>query len=50
MAQLEQNLSMADSFTPLTDEERLSFFKDIMPLLRPGQIRWRTTHWDCPNQ
>jgi len=50
MAQLEQNLSMAESFTPLTDEERLSFFKDIMPLVRPEKIRWKTTDWDSPNQ
>jgi hypothetical protein len=30
MAQLEQNMEIAASFTPLTDEERLSFFKDII--------------------
>ena len=50
MAQLEQNLSVAESFTPLTDEERLSFFKDIIPLVRPEKTRWKATDWDSPNQ
>ena len=50
MAQLEQNLSIAESFTPLTDEERLSFFKDIIPLVRPEKTRWKATDWDSPNQ
>ena len=50
MAQLEQNLSVAESFTPLTDEERLSFFKDIIPLVRPEKTRWKATDWDNPSQ
>ncbi len=50
MAQLEQNLSIAESFTPLTDEERLSFFKDIIPLVQPEKIRWKAVDWDNPNQ
>ena len=50
MAQLEQNLSIAESFTPLTDEERLSFFKDIIPLVRPEKTRWKASDWDSPNQ
>ena len=38
IAQLEQNLAIAESFVPMTDEERLSFFKDIMPLVRPDKM------------
>ncbi|MCK4826634.1 aldo/keto reductase, partial [bacterium] len=30
MAQLEQNLAIAESFVPMTDDERLEFFKDII--------------------
>ncbi len=48
MAQLEQNLAIAESFTPMTDEERLAFFKDIFPLVRPKKIRWKTADWDNP--
>ncbi|MGD1994969.1 MAG: aldo/keto reductase, partial [Anaerolineae bacterium] len=35
MAQLEQNLAIAESFTPMDDGERLAFFQDIISLVRP---------------
>lgn len=50
MAQLEQNLEIAESFTPLTDEERLTFFKDIIPLVRPEKMRWKATDWENPTE
>ncbi|UCD78535.1 MAG: aldo/keto reductase [Desulfobacterales bacterium] len=50
MAQLEQNLAIAEGFTPLTDEERLSFFKDIISLVRPEKVRWKTVDWNNPTQ
>jgi hypothetical protein len=34
----------------MTDEERLSFFKDIIPLVRPKKIRWKAADWDNPTQ
>jgi hypothetical protein len=48
MAQLEQNLAIAESFTPMTDEERLAFFRDIIPLVRPQKMRWKASDWDNP--
>jgi len=48
MAQLEQNLAVAESFTPMPDAERLAFFKDIMPLVRPEKMPWKATDWDKP--
>ena len=48
MAQLEQNLAIAESYTPLSDVERLAFFKDIMPLVRPDKMRWKSTDWNNP--
>ena len=50
MAQLEQNLAIAESFTPLTDEERLAFFKDIITLVRPEKIPWKAADWDNPTE
>jgi aryl-alcohol dehydrogenase-like predicted oxidoreductase len=50
MAQLEQNLAIAESFTPLTDEERLAFFEDIIALVRPEKVRWKTVDWENPSQ
>ena len=48
MAQLEQNLAIAESFTPMTDEERLDFFKDIIPYVRPQKMPWKSTEWGNP--
>ncbi len=50
MAQLEQNLAIAESFTPMTDEERLAFFKEIIPLVRPEKMRWKATDWGNPTE
>ena len=50
MAQLEQNLAVAEAFTPMTDEERLAFFKDIIHLVRPDKMRWKATDWDNPKE
>ena len=50
MAQLEQNLAIAESFTPMSDAERLKFFKDIIPLVRPEKMRWKATDWDHPQE
>ena len=50
MAQLEQNLAIAESFTPMTDQARLAFFKDIIALVRPDKMRWKTTDWDNPKE
>ena len=50
MAQLEQNLAIAESFTPMTDAERLAFFKDIIPLVRPDKMPWKATDWENPSE
>jgi predicted aldo/keto reductase-like oxidoreductase len=48
MAQLEQNLAIAESFTPLSDAERLAFFRDIIPLAMPEKMPWKSTEWNNP--
>ena len=50
MDQLEQNLVIAESFTPMTDEEQLNFFKDIISLVRPEKIPWKAADWDNPTK
>ncbi len=50
MAQLEQNLAIAESFEPLSDEERLAFFKDIMPLVKLEKMPWKATDWVNPKE
>jgi predicted aldo/keto reductase-like oxidoreductase len=48
MVQLEQNLAIAESFVPMSDEERLDFFKEIMPLVKPKNMPWKASDWDEP--
>jgi len=48
VAQLHQNLNIAESFLPMTDEKRLAFFRDILPLVRPDKMPWKTTDWEKP--
>ena len=50
MSQLEQNLAIAESFSPLTDEDRLAFFKDIIPLVQPEKMRWKAADWENPTE
>jgi len=48
MQQLEQNLAIAESFVPMRDEERLAFFTEVMPLVRPQNMPWKASDWDEP--
>ena len=48
MEQLEQNLSIAEEFSPMTDEERLDFFKDIIGLVEPKNLKWKSNDWNNP--
>ena len=48
MEQLEQNLAIAEAFEPMTDEERLAFFKDVIGLVRPDKMPWKAPDWSNP--
>ncbi len=50
MAQLEQNLVIAESFTPMTDAEQIAFFQDVIPLVKPENMRWKATDWVNPKE
>lgn len=50
MQQLEQNLEIAESFTPMTDAERLAFFGDIIALVKPENMPWKSTAWNRPTE
>ena len=50
MAQLEQNLAIAKSYQPMTDLERLDFFKEITPLVCPEKMRWKASDWENPKE
>lgn len=46
MEQLEKNLNIARNFKPMTDLERLSFFKEIIHLASPEVLRWKASDWN----
>jgi hypothetical protein len=50
MAQLEQNLAIAESYKPMSDVERLAFFRDILPLVRPDKMPWKSNNWGNPTE
>ena len=50
MAQLEQNLAIAESFKPLSDVERLAFFQEIISLATPENLRWKADDWENPKE
>lgn len=45
MEQLENNLAIARSFQPMSDIERLEFFKEIIHLATPDVLRWKASEW-----
>ena len=50
MTQLEQNLSIAESFEPMNDAERLAFFQEIIPLVKPENLKWKADDWENPKE
>ncbi len=50
LEQLEQNLAIAESFTPMSDNERLAFFQEIISLVRPENMRWKADDWSNPTE
>jgi len=48
MEQLEKNLVVAENFKPLTDEERLELFREIMPQVTPQRVMWKAEDWKNP--
>jgi predicted aldo/keto reductase-like oxidoreductase len=48
MVQLEKNLTVAENFKPLGDEEKLEFFKEIIHLATPQVMKWKATDFMNP--
>lgn len=50
MAELEADLAIAESFTPMTGPERLAFFREMLPLVQPENMPWKATDWGNPTE
>ncbi|ASS76426.1 oxidoreductase [Tumebacillus algifaecis] len=45
MEQLEKNLAIAENFKPMTEQELLEFWKEIMHLATPQTLPWKAASW-----
>ena len=48
MEQLEKNLSVAESYQPLSDRERLELFREVLPVVTPEAVPWKAEYWQEP--
>ncbi len=50
MAELEADLAVAESFTPMTGPERLAFFREMLPQVKPQNMPWKAAEWGNPTE
>jgi aryl-alcohol dehydrogenase-like predicted oxidoreductase len=48
LAELEADLAVAESFVPMTGPERLEFFREVLPLVKPENMPWKAADWGNP--
>lgn len=48
MDQLQKNLEVAETYRPLSDNERLELFKEVLPIVTPEGVPWKAEDWDNP--
>jgi aryl-alcohol dehydrogenase-like predicted oxidoreductase len=49
LAELEADLAVAESFTPLTGPQRLALYREVLPLVTPENVPWKSSDWDNPS-
>jgi aryl-alcohol dehydrogenase-like predicted oxidoreductase len=50
MAELEADLAVAEHFVPMTGPERLAFFGEVLPLVKPENMPWKASEWGNPTE
>jgi hypothetical protein len=48
MEELENDLAIAENFVPLSGQERLAFFREVLPLVTPQNMPWKAADWGHP--
>jgi aryl-alcohol dehydrogenase-like predicted oxidoreductase len=49
LEELEADLAVAESFTPMSAPERLAYLTEILPLVKPENTPWKAADWGKPN-
>jgi aryl-alcohol dehydrogenase-like predicted oxidoreductase len=50
MAELEADLAVAENFAPMSGPERLEFFREVLPLVKPENMPWKASDWENPTE
>jgi aryl-alcohol dehydrogenase-like predicted oxidoreductase len=50
LAELEADLAVAENFTPMTGQEQLAFFREVLPLVTPQNMPWKAEDWSNPTE
>lgn len=50
MSELEADLAVAENFKPMTGPERLAFFREMLPLVTPENMPWKSADWGNPTE
>jgi len=50
MEQLQNNLVIAENYQPLSDAERLELYREILPLVTPEYLPWKSNNWAQPTE
>ena len=45
MEQLNEDIDLAETFVPMTSVERLDFLREILPLVTPANMPWKSREW-----
>jgi predicted aldo/keto reductase-like oxidoreductase len=48
LAELEADLAVAENFKPMSGPERLEYFREILPQVKPENIPWKAADWNKP--
>ena len=48
LAELEADLAVAESFVPLTGLQRLALYQEVLPLVTPENVPWKSSDWNNP--
>ncbi|NIN64017.1 MAG: aldo/keto reductase [Anaerolineae bacterium] len=48
MEELQKDLEIAEQFVPLSGPERLTFFREMLPLVTPQNLPWKAADWNNP--
>jgi predicted aldo/keto reductase-like oxidoreductase len=50
LAELEADLAVAEGFTPMSGPERLAYFREVLPLVKPESMPWKSADWGKPTE